>query len=81
MKRKNGKIVMTEEEFAVNFFFNGASVQYLEKYTDKTKEWWIEQLSNIADQQYSEMKINNPKQLEQMLEVYSSAGEWSNKRE
>ncbi|MGB6297005.1 MAG: hypothetical protein WBF90_12595 [Rivularia sp. (in: cyanobacteria)] len=75
MKRKNGKIIMTEEEFAVNFFFGGVAVQYLEKYSDKSKEWWMEYLSEIAGKQYSDMKKKHPKQLEQMIEVYAAAGD------
>lgn len=73
MRYENDEIIVGKQEWMVNFFCTGLAVQLLEKYTDKTEQWWIEELSNQANKQYDEILKTNPQQIEEVIKLYSTA--------
>lgn len=75
MRVENDEIVMSKEEWVANILNNGVAVQMLEKYTDKTKEWWMDKLGDIANQQLEILKEDRPEQIEQMINIYAEASE------
>lgn len=73
MQRYKDKILTDKGEFMVNFLLAGMAMKFLAEYTDKSEEWWMEELSNEANKQYEEMMKNDSKQIEKIIDIYVEA--------
>lgn len=66
---------MSKEEWMVNILNNGVAVQMLEKYTNQSKEWWMDRLGEIANEQFQNVLEDTPELIEQTIKLYADASD------